>query len=601
MIANDVVSSDSSNHLSENETPTKKPEPQEHRVKFNNVFEKDALLANENDDGNQSDDADVESASSSKEDSQDAKNDMDGKVPNELEECRPEDELLVSIQNYQRTEWTPDGGWGWMVVIGGIIVHVYVGGFMKASGVMYIKLKEHFNQSAVATAWVFSLFTTFLLMMGPVASALCNRFSVRTVVFWGSLICFVGMLISAFAPNLWFLYFSYCILGGFGRCLTYGPSLILVTNYFTKRRGVAVGLSTAGVGLGMFSFPPLIEGIFGEYGYKGAMILLAGVTMHSFICAALFRPLEIHRKIEKTHKLNELVKMARNGSVHALKYIQELSTPKPSLRNNHKNSSENFEGEVITPTREFTLIVPEPAKKSLLSGQFSRVKQVFKRDLTQQKKPLLELSLLKDFPFLALCLSVVLFTMSMMSTFVFLPTLAKSRGVSQMEAAYLVSIIGVSDSLARFSSGVILDLKRIKPYRVLAYNGVMFGVAIVSVVMPTIKSFYGFAVASALYGILAGTYVAQKSVIVIDILGLEKMASSFGLVLGFQGIGSLIGPTISGLFKDVFGTYDEAFYFGGIGIFIGGCLMLSGNIWRIIRNRRRDRANRAELDKEIVK
>lgn len=37
---------------------------------------------------------------------------------------------------------------------------------MKASGVMYLKLHDRFGESAVATAWVFSLFTTFLLMMG---------------------------------------------------------------------------------------------------------------------------------------------------------------------------------------------------------------------------------------------------------------------------------------------------------------------------------------------------------------------------------------------------------------------------------------------------
>ena len=37
---------------------------------------------------------------------------------------------------------------------------------MKSSGVMYMQLENKFQQSAVATAWVFSLFTTFLLMMG---------------------------------------------------------------------------------------------------------------------------------------------------------------------------------------------------------------------------------------------------------------------------------------------------------------------------------------------------------------------------------------------------------------------------------------------------
>ena len=37
---------------------------------------------------------------------------------------------------------------------------------MKSSGVMYLKFKDKFNQSAVATAWVFSLYTTFLLLLG---------------------------------------------------------------------------------------------------------------------------------------------------------------------------------------------------------------------------------------------------------------------------------------------------------------------------------------------------------------------------------------------------------------------------------------------------
>ena len=37
---------------------------------------------------------------------------------------------------------------------------------MKSSGVMYLKFEEKFHQSAVATAWVFSLYTTFLLMLG---------------------------------------------------------------------------------------------------------------------------------------------------------------------------------------------------------------------------------------------------------------------------------------------------------------------------------------------------------------------------------------------------------------------------------------------------
>ena len=71
-----------------------------------------------------------------------------------------------------------------------------------------------------------------------------------------------GLLI-LFIVCVYYLYhiFKLSSTPGFGRCLTYTPSLIIVTNYFNKRRGLAVGMATAGVGLGMFSFPPLIGGL----------------------------------------------------------------------------------------------------------------------------------------------------------------------------------------------------------------------------------------------------------------------------------------------------------------------------------------------------
>ena len=49
---------------------------------------------------------------------------------------------------------------------------------------------------------------------GPVASALCHRYSCRSVVFWGAILTCVGQIISAYAPNIEFLFFSYSIVGG---------------------------------------------------------------------------------------------------------------------------------------------------------------------------------------------------------------------------------------------------------------------------------------------------------------------------------------------------------------------------------------------------
>ena len=242
--------------------------------------------------------------------------------------------------------------------------------------------------------------------------------------------------------------------------------------------------------------------------------------------------------------------MHRRGSVDAGVILQEIATPKPRQRAiaNQKADNSTWHGSaVFSSTTEFTYVVSdEPRRKSIFVEKLDQVRTIFKPNPNVEKKPFLELSLLRDFPFLSLCLAILLFTGAMMSTFVFLPPLAKSKGVTQMQSSYLVSIVGVIDSVARFTSGFVLDMKHVKPYRLLVYNGVMFGVGVVSMVMPSVQGFTGFAVISAIYGALTGIYVAQKSVVVVDVLGLEKMASSFGLLLGFQGIGSIIGPTLAG-------------------------------------------------------
>ena len=163
-----------------------------------------------------------------------------------------------------------------------------------------------------------------------------------------------------------------------------------------------------------------------------------------------------------------------------------------------------------------------------------------------EKKPLFEFSLFKNYAFFALCMQLFLYTLSFNTTFVFLPALAKEKGISQMEGAYMVSILGICDMFSRICTSAILDLKQIKPYRLIIYNVVMFVNAFVSLLLPSMKTFWQFSIVCGLYGIMSGTYISQKSVVLVDILGVEKLTNGFGLMLVFQGMGSLIGPTVGG-------------------------------------------------------
>ena len=193
------------------------------------------------------------------------------------------------------------------------------------------------------------------------------------------------------------------------------------------------------------------------------------------------------------------------------------------------------------------------------NSKLSKLKTYFSRKNSSKKElKLIELSLLKDFLFLSLCVATFTYTMSLFITLVFVPPLAKSKGISDAGASWIVSIMGLSDTTARIISGFIFDLSSVKPHRLLVYNFVLYGLGIISMIVPMVSSFQGYSVIAVTYGVLMGCYTSQKTVIVVDVIGVEKMAASFGLLLLFQGVGSLIGPTFSG---KVYRIFKILYYF----------------------------------------
>jgi MFS family permease len=61
--------------------------------------------------------------------------------------------------------------------------------------------------------------------------------------------------------------------------------------------------------------------------------------------------------------------------------------------------------------------------------------------------------------------------------------------------------------------------------------------------------FTSFIVYGSVFGFTIGAYVGLTSVILVDLLGLDRLTNAFGLLLLFQGIASLLGPPIAGMVR----------------------------------------------------
>jgi MFS family permease len=79
-------------------------------------------------------------------------------------------------------------------------------------------------------------------------------------------------------------------------------SYLAINSYFISRRGVVMGICQAGIGLGFIVVPYLVEAMLRNYGFRGTMLLLGGISLNAIVGALLYQPVEWHSFRLRLHK-----------------------------------------------------------------------------------------------------------------------------------------------------------------------------------------------------------------------------------------------------------------------------------------------------------
>lgn len=223
----------------------------------------------------------------------------------------------TSSSSEESTEVTearpPDGGWGWVVVAAAFMVNLIADGITFSFGVIFVEFLKYFGEGKGATSWIGSLFMAMPLLSGPIASFLTDRYGCRRVTIAGSILATLGFVISYFAKSMGVLILTFGVLAGFGLSLCFVAAVVIVAYYFDKRRSFATGLSVCGSGIGTFIFPPLIQNLLNEYGWRGTTLILAGLFLNLAVCGCLMRDLEW----TKTKRRQKKMKQRRNNTSSA--------------------------------------------------------------------------------------------------------------------------------------------------------------------------------------------------------------------------------------------------------------------------------------------
>lgn len=222
----------------------------------------------------------------------------------------------------------PDGGYGWVIVFASFMCNFIVDGIAYTFGVFLGEFVNYYNETPGRTAWVGSLLSGMYLSVGPVVSALTNKYGCRAVCIAGSLISTVAFILSTFSPSINILMLTYGFMGGVGFGMIYLPAVVCVGYYFETKRSLATGIAVCGSGVGTFAFAPLATILLESYDWKGANLILAGFILNCIAMGALMRPLEYPKESSVKPLLQRMAEERRiqmeRGSIGGSYFMVQL-------------------------------------------------------------------------------------------------------------------------------------------------------------------------------------------------------------------------------------------------------------------------------------
>ncbi|XP_039436504.1 monocarboxylate transporter 3-like [Culex pipiens pallens] len=183
---------------------------------------------------------------------------------------------------------------------------------------------------------------------------------------------------------------------------------------------------------------------------------------------------------------------------------------------------------------------------------------------------MLDMTLLKSPSFMLLAVSGFFTMMGFFVPFMYISQRATSGGMDSNVALYIVSAIGISNTIARIVCGFLSSFKSVNALHLNNVAITMGGLATMASGLYITEA-YQFTYA-AIFGLAIACFSALRSILVVDLMGLEKLTNAFGILCLFQGLAAAIGAPIAGFFTDLTGSYDVSFYISGALITISAVL-----------------------------
>ncbi|XP_047542751.1 monocarboxylate transporter 12 isoform X1 [Vanessa atalanta] len=209
-----------------------------------------------------------------------------------------------------------------------------------------------------------------------------------------------------------------------------------------------------------------------------------------------------------------------------------------------------------------------------------------KKDDDSKKEPskYFDVQLLKDPIYLVILISNCTCAISYTNFIILVPSYAQECGFDKSLGAYLLSIISALDLVGRIGGSALSDVV-LTPKRYFFITGLLLS-GISLALIPLVSTYSAISAFCCVFGIASGINVGVTALVMTEMLGTERLMSSYGISLFVNGILQLVGPPVCGLWFERTKSYKSLF------VTLGFILIFGASLWAFVpfiyRRRKRE-------------
>lgn len=513
------------------------------------------------------------------------------------------------IEDAEAEEVFLDGGYAWVIVFATFMNSFIAEGISDSLSNFHVAFIEDFKVNRAKTSWVISTALGMSFIPGPFVGVLIEWLGSRTVTIAGSLTIFVGLFIGSYMQSIESLIFPVGIIGGIGFCLMTMPQLVIVSEYFHYRLGLAVGISVAGSAAGSIVLGgPVVDYLIRNYDWRYSMRIASYIALGGIIFGSLLTPanyylsintfkrgstkknggvpvssaqkstaaganIDEQNELEKGKNLNTKRDISMIELPEAREENDQLSadTPEGIFRDKHHQKDETM----IESKKVELLVLNNGPKQPSVTAPKLKIKitrDKMKTDFTSCVKRIFNLNYITNLGMFLYLAGNLFGNIGFYAPAILIKDRVMYDKITDGQgASWLIAINALAEFFGRLATGFVVNFI-IKDSRPHAYAITTLIAGLLTIVTAFSTDYLLIALYMFLFGFVSGATTILEPIILQDLFNPDTLTGLYGMMLSLTGLGTIFGMPIIGKIHDVTSSYQGGYLMAGVLVGFSGLL-----------------------------